>query len=114
MIAEINQVYTPSLIVLDGIEAFVDGGPMKGTRRKADVILAGTDRIAVDAVGLSILKGLGSNKNIMEKKIFEQEQVARAVELGIGIKSPEQIEIVTEDAESKKYADRFTEILLNG
>jgi hypothetical protein len=50
----------------------------------------------------------------MEKKIFEQEQVARAVELGIGIKSPEQIEIVTEDAESKKYADRFTEILLNG
>ena len=27
MIAEINQAYTPSLILLDGIEAFVDGGP---------------------------------------------------------------------------------------
>ena len=29
MIAEINQAYIPSLIIMDGIEAFVDGGPMK-------------------------------------------------------------------------------------
>jgi uncharacterized protein (DUF362 family) len=81
MIAEVNQVYTPSLILLDGIEAFVDGGPMKGVRKNADIILAGTDRIAIDAVGISILKELGSNTNIMDKKIFEQEQIARAVEL---------------------------------
>lgn len=44
MIAEINQAYAPSPILLDGLEAFVDGGPMNGTRKKADVILAGTDR----------------------------------------------------------------------
>jgi len=114
MIAEINQVYTPSLILLDGIEAFVDGGPMKGTKKKADVILAGTDRVAIDAVGLSILKELGSNKDIMEKKIFEQEQIARAVELRLGISSPEEIEIITDDSESKKYAERLTGILLRG
>lgn len=114
MIAEINQVYTPSLILLDGIEAFVDGGPMKGTKKNADVILAGTDRGAIDAVGLSILKELGSNKDIMEKKIFEQEQIARAVELRLGISSPEEIEIITDDSESKKYAERLTGILLRG
>ncbi len=114
MIAEINKVYTPSLILLDGIEAFVDGGPMKGTKKKADVILAGTDRVAIDAVGLSILKELGSNKDIMEKKIFEQEQIARAVELRLGISSPEEIEIITDDSESKKYAERLTGILLRG
>ncbi len=114
MIAEINQVYTPSLILLDGIEAFVDGGPAKGTKKKADVILAGTDRVAIDAVGLSILKELGSNKDIMEKKIFEQEQIARAVELRLGISSPGEIEIITDDSESKKYADRLTGILLRG
>jgi uncharacterized protein (DUF362 family) len=114
MIAEINQVYTPSLILLDGIEAFVDGGPMKGTKKNADVILAGTDRVAIDAVGLSILKELGSNKDIMEKKIFEQEQIARAVELRLGISSPEEIEIITDDSESKKYAERLTGILLRG
>jgi len=34
MIAEINQAYNPSLILLDGIEAFVDGGPAKGQGRR--------------------------------------------------------------------------------
>ncbi len=114
MIAEINLAYKPSLILLDGIEAFVDGGPSRGTGKKADVILAGTDRIAIDAVGLSILKELGSNKAIMEKKIFEQEQIARAVELGIGVKKPEGIEILTDDKESKRYAEKLITILLKG
>ncbi|MEK6545037.1 MAG: DUF362 domain-containing protein [Nitrospinota bacterium] len=112
MIAEINQVYSPSLILMDGIEAFVDGGPMSGTKKKGDVIVAGTDRIAIDAVGLSILKDLGSNKSIMEKKIFKQEQIGRAVELGLGITKPEDIEILTDDDISKKYAERLMKILL--
>ena len=111
MIAEINQAYKPSLILLDAVEAFVDGGPMTGTRKRADVMLAGTDRIAIDAVGLSILKELGSNKDIMGKKIFEQEQIARAIELGLGITRPEDIEIVTGDEESRQYSEKLREIL---
>jgi uncharacterized protein (DUF362 family) len=114
MIAEINLAYKPSLILLDGIEAFVDGGPMRGTIKKADVILAGTDRIAIDAVGVSILKELGSNNAIMGKKIFEQEQIARAVELGLGVKSPGEIKILTGDDDSRKYAERLRQILMKG
>lgn len=114
MIAEINQAYTPSLILLDGIEAFVDGGPMHGTKKKADVILAGTDRVAIDAVGLAILKELGSNRAIMSKKIFEQEQIARAAELGLGVKNPADIEILTDDIASEKYAEKLTGIMLKG
>lgn len=111
MIAEINQVYTPSLIVLDGIEAFVDGGPAHGTKKRADVILAGTDRIAIDAVGLAILKDLGSNRAIMDTKIFEQEQIARAVELGLGVKSPKEIKLIADEKEGQEYARRLTGIL---
>lgn len=111
MIAEINQVYTPSLIVLDGIEAFVDGGPARGTKKRADVILAGTDRIAIDAVGLAILQDLGSNRAIMETKIFEQEQIARAVELGLGVKGPKEIKIMADEEEGQEYAQRLTGIL---
>jgi len=114
MIAEINLAYSPSLILMDGIEAFVDGGPMSGTKKRGDVIVAGTDRIAIDAVGIAILKDLGSNKSIMEKKIFEQEQIHRAVELGLGISKPEDIEILTDDDESKKYAERLMKILQEG
>jgi uncharacterized protein (DUF362 family) len=114
MIAEINQVYSPSLIVLDAIEAFVDGGPMHGERKRADVIVAGTDRIAIDAVGLAILKDLGSNDAIMGKKIFEQEQIGRAVELGLGVNRPEDIEIVTGDDASREYAEKLKGILNQG
>ncbi|TAL28129.1 MAG: DUF362 domain-containing protein [Nitrospirae bacterium] len=114
MIAEINQAYTPSLILLDGIEAFIDDGPAKGIKKRADVILAGTDRIAIDAIGLAILKELGSNPAIMETKIFEQEQIARAVELGLGVTHPSEIEIVTDSATGSKYAKKIMEILLRG
>ncbi len=112
MIAEINLAYEPSLIVLDGVDAFVDGGPEKGLLKEGNVIIAGTDRIAVDAVGVAVLKELGSNKHIMGKRIFEQEQIKRAAELGIGISAPSMIELIAPDNESERYAKKIREILL--
>jgi uncharacterized protein (DUF362 family) len=114
MIAEIHQAFKPQLIVMDGIEIFVDGGPMSGKKVTAGVVVVGTDRIAIDAVGLAVLKHHGSNSAIMSKKIFEQEQVARAVELGLGVKTADQIELVTGDAESRDYADKLKKILALG
>jgi uncharacterized protein (DUF362 family) len=84
MIAEINQPFKPGLIVLDGIDAFVDGGPVTGKRAKGEVFLASTDRVAIDAVGVAILKLLGSNPSIMRPKIFEQEQISWLLTLVLG------------------------------
>jgi uncharacterized protein (DUF362 family) len=112
MIAEINTAYSPDLIVMDGVEAFVDGGPHIGKRVNADVMLAGTDRVAIDAVGVAILRMLGTTPEVSKGKIFEQDQIKRAAELGLGVNSPEQIEIVTDDAESVEYASSVKEILL--
>ena len=114
MIAEINEPFKPSLVVLDGVEAFVDGGPMTGKRVKAEVFLASTDRIAIDATGVAILKLLGSNESIMRPKIFDQEQIGRAVELGLGASSPSEIELVPADEKSKQYCDRVAEVLKKG
>ncbi len=114
MIAEINTAYAPQLIVLDAIEAFVDKGPMEGPRKTAQVFLAGNDRVAVDAVGVAVLKELGSNQAIMERKIFAQEQIMRAAELGLGVRSPEQIEFITADRAGKLYADKLKSILAQG
>jgi uncharacterized protein (DUF362 family) len=114
MIAEINTVYRPSLVLLDGLDVFTDKGPSHGPLKRADVILAGTDRVAIDAVGLSILKELGSNKAVMEQRIFDQEQISRAVELGLGVSRPEDIEIVAGDAAGRQYAERLMGILLKG
>ena len=114
MIAEINEPFKPALVILDGMEAFVDGGPMTGKRARGNVLLASTDRVAIDAVGVAILKYLGSNEAIMKRKIFEQEQIARAVELGLGASSPEEIEVFPADEKSRDDQNRIVEILRNG
>ncbi|MFH2012867.1 MAG: DUF362 domain-containing protein [Pseudomonadota bacterium] len=114
MIAEINAPFKPDLVVLDGIDAFVDGGPMTGKRAKGNVFLASTDRVAIDAVGLAVLKYLGSNEQIMRPKIFEQEQIARAVEIGLGVLYPSEIDLLPANEQSRKYRDRIVEILNKG
>jgi uncharacterized protein (DUF362 family) len=114
MIAELNQGYTPQLIIMDGVETFVDGGPTRGSLKTGNVFVAGTDRVAVDAVGLAILKDLGANDAIMGTPIFEQEQMARAVEVGLGISGPEQIELISDSDEGTAYATKLKGILANG
>jgi uncharacterized protein (DUF362 family) len=99
---------------LDGLEAFTDGGPSSGTLKRANVFLAGTDRVAVDAVGLAILKELGSNDAIMGTPIFAQEQIARAVAVGLGASGPGDVELVSDDAAGWAYAGRLKEILARG
>jgi len=114
LIAEINTAFSPDLIVLDGVEAFVEGGPHIGKRVNANVILAGTDRIAIDAVGVSILRQLGTTPEVSQGKIFEQEQIKRAVELKLGVKSARQIKIITGDKQSEEYAKVIRRILGKG
>lgn len=114
MIAEINAPFKPDFIVLDGIEAFVDGGPMTGKRARGNVFLVSRDRVAVDAVGLAVLKALGSNEAIMGRKIFEQEQISRAVQLGLGASSPSEIDLVPGDRKSEAYCARVAEVLAQG
>ena len=114
MIAEINSAYKPALIVMDGVEAFISGGPDVGERVFSEVILAGTDRIAIDAAGIALLRYFGCKTEAGSGKIFEQEQIARAVELGLGVSSPEKIEFLTADADSAAYAEKIKDLLLVG
>jgi len=114
MIAELNQGYRPDFIVMDGLEVFTDGGPSRGTLKQANVFVAGTDRVAVDAVGLAILKDLGSNDAIMGTPIFAQEQMARAVQVGLGARGPEDVELVSDDDDGRAYATRLKGILAQG
>ena len=112
MIAELNTAYSPSLIVLDGVEAFTTGGPARGTRVEAKVMLAGSDRVAIDVVGVSILRILGTTPEVSRGSVFSQDQIARAVELGLGVTSPDQIQLVTGDKDSEAFAVKINQILL--
>lgn len=114
MIAEVNQPFSPDIIVLDGIDAFTDGGPATGKRAKGNIFLASGDRVAIDAVGVAVLKTIGSNEAIMHRKIFDQRQIARASDLDIGVSSPSEIEVISADQESMEFRDEVAQILLSG
>jgi uncharacterized protein (DUF362 family) len=111
MIAEINAAYRPQLIVLDGVEAFVTGGPESGKKVNAEVVLAGSDRVAIDAVGVALLRHFGTTPEVSGGAIFQQEQIARAAELKVGVSGPEQIDLITNDPASAAYAATIRNIL---
>jgi hypothetical protein len=114
MIAELNLLYRPAVVVLDGLEAFVSGGPEAGTRATPGLMIAGTDRVAVDAVGVAVLRLHGTTRAVSAGRIFEQEQIARAVELGLGVSRPEEITLLTDDAEGRAALARLDPVLRQG
>ena len=75
-------------------------------------MLAGTDRVALDAVGVAILRLFGTTKEVSQGKIFDQEQIARAVELSLGVTSPQKIRFLTGDPESERFAAQVQQMLL--
>lgn len=113
MIAEINNYYPVDLILMDAMKIFVDGGPAKGTIAEPGLILASNDRIALDAVGVAILRYHGTTKAVSRGKIFDLSQIHRAAELGVGISSPEEIKLIPLDEASQKLTYDLEKILKN-
>jgi uncharacterized protein (DUF362 family) len=84
---------------------------MIGKGVKGDVFLASTDRVAIDAVGVATLKVLGSNPAVMKRRIFDQEQISRGGELGLGAASPSEIDLFPVDEESRQYCETVRKML---
>jgi uncharacterized protein (DUF362 family) len=94
MIAEINTSYAPAVVIMDAIQGFSHGGPEQGTLIEPGLMLASNDRVALDACGVAILRMYGTTPVVANGGIFDQEQIARACELGIGASGPGQVEVV--------------------
>jgi uncharacterized protein (DUF362 family) len=77
-------------------------------------MLLGADRVAMDAAGVALLRMHGGNATISRGRVFDQDQIARAARLGLGATAPEQIDVVTDDPESRKVAERVREVLKKG
>jgi uncharacterized protein (DUF362 family) len=107
MIAGINKFYRMDLIVMDATEEFTTGGPDKGKLIRPNAILAGTDRVAIDAAGVALLRSYGTMRDVTQARIFEQEQIARAGELGIGIASAADIHLVPLDGTGEEIASKI-------
>jgi uncharacterized protein (DUF362 family) len=100
LVPEISKGFKADLIVLDAIEGFKSGGPDEGTKCSPGLLIAGNDRVAVDAVGLAVLKLQGAVKGggTPFGPIFSQGQLRRAVEIGVDdARSPADIELLGND-----------------
>lgn len=111
MIAEINKYYNVDLVLMDGMKAFVDKGPEQGQVIEPNLIMMSDDRVAIDAVGVAILRHYGTTRDISKGNIFELEQIRRAAELDIGINSADKIKIVGLNPESEAIAGELEQIL---
>ena len=99
-VAQINKGFTPSLVINDGYEAVISGGPTMndkpqgapstwsgGITGKPKVFIVSTDRIAADVAGISVLQTLSpAYEAVMKTKPFANPMIKAAIaagELGI-------------------------------
>jgi uncharacterized protein (DUF362 family) len=111
MIAEVNQVYAPALVVMDAFESFMSGGPESGELGVPGILAVSSDRVAIDAVAVSVLRGYGAGDPIRRTNVFEHEQLKRAAELKIGAGSAEQVRLLAADALSRNAALQIRAVL---
>jgi len=111
MIAEINNNYNLDFVLMDGIKAFINGGPDQGALVEPNLLLASRDRVAIDAVGVAVLKIYGAKGKVGEADVFEQDQLRRAAELGFGVKSAAEIKLTPLNDVSQADVERIEQVL---
>jgi len=111
MIAEINQIYSPQLLIMDVVQTFTGGGPESGQIADPGIIAASRDRVALDATGIAILRHFGAGFPLDRRGVFDQKQIKRSVELGLGVRSAQQIHLIAGDDESRILASRLKNLL---
>ena len=114
MIAEINRHCRVDVVVMDGVRAFVSGGPERGEVVEPDLLLASSDRVAVDAVGVAVLRMYGAKGSVAEGKIFELEQIRRAAELGVGVGSAGEVLVKPLNSAAREDAEKIGAVLAAG
>jgi uncharacterized protein (DUF362 family) len=75
-------------------------------------MLASRDRVAIDAVGVAILRKFGAS-SLAKKPIFELDQIRRAAELRVGATSASAIRLTPLDDRGGEAADEIRRILLS-
>ncbi len=88
--AELNLVWQPDLIIMDGRKAFVSAGPERGELVEPGVIIASGDMVAIDVEGLKIL-GSYPAKNRLMSDPYDSPQIATALKHGLGAREYEVV-----------------------
>lgn len=103
-IAELNVAVHPHLNIVDATRIMIAGGPTSGPAAEGNLLLFSGDRVALDAVAVAVLRSYGAWPAVTEKSVWQQRQIARAGQLGLGATGPHQLEIVGASLEADQAA----------
>ena len=92
-IADLASYFNPDLIVMDARTCFVTGGPISGSYSSPGVFLASGDMVSIDVEGVKLIQSYNA-ENKLDMDVWELPQIKGAVEIGIGAKSDEDIEVI--------------------
>ncbi len=92
-IADLASYFNPDLIVMDARTCFVTGGPISGSCSSPGVFLASGDMVSIDVEGVKLIQSYNA-ENKLDMDVWELPQIKGAVEIGIGAKSDEDIEVI--------------------
>ena len=111
-IAELNLAVHPHLTIADATILMIAGGPTSGTPATANVILLSGDRVALDVVAIALIRSFGAWPKLQAGSPWDQRQVKRAVELGLGAGRPDRIvlrarSLLGPDDEFERLVDRL-------
>lgn len=81
-VAELASLFSPDLCVMDGRKCFITKGPSKGDVREPNLVLASTDRVALDIEGIKIIQQFDGN-DLAGVVPEELPQIKRAREMGV-------------------------------
>jgi uncharacterized protein (DUF362 family) len=105
-VAEIGLAVRPHLYVVDGLRSMIAGGPWSGESAATELVLAGGDPVALDAVALALLQSFGRSERIASGAVWEHGQIRRAVQLGLGAAGPERVELIVDSQGGDEAAFR--------
>jgi len=81
-VAELSKVIRCDLVIMDARKCFINKGPSEGEVREPNLILASTDRVAIDIEGIKIIQSFPGN-SLSKIKPEELPQIKRALETGV-------------------------------
>ncbi len=100
--AEINlAVPKCTMNVVDALTVVLSGGPAAWNMQYVEpgCVIAGKDRVACDSLAVAVLKHyakvMGVDRPYVQKSVWDQAQIQRAIELNLG-RGPENIHVVSD------------------
>ncbi|GAG26681.1 unnamed protein product, partial [marine sediment metagenome] len=90
MIAEISLAIKPSLNIIEGTKAFIDGGPSHGELVEPKVYLASKDILMAEVFGIELLRKEGAK--LSWNTPWESGQVNHALDLSLGLYNKQEVQ----------------------